>query len=187
MFDHPVHQGGVEAICFGGDERTLLVGGSDATVRIWNLESGEPIHDFKKQAEKASSAGSSQAGNLLAVGMWSDAPHIRLWRRDTFSDYATLRGHFDGVTGLAIFRDGKTLISSSGDQTVRIWDLSTLRQRFVFDGSPYIFHCLGISPDERTLAAGARDGTIRLYRAASPEEVQAAPGWSRLPEDEATP
>ncbi len=62
----------------------------------------------------------------------------------------------------------------------------TREQRFTIDGGTSIFESLAVSPDERTLAAGARDGTIRLYRAASREEVQAVPKWWRLPEGEST-
>jgi WD40 repeat protein len=83
-----------------------------------------------------------------------------------------------------VFRDGKTLATAGADQTMRLWDIDTSEERFVFDGGTCIFGFLKLSPDGRTLAAGGRDGTIRLYRAASPTEVKAEPGWWRVAEYE---
>ena len=85
---------------------------------------------------------------------------------------------------MRVFEDNKTLASAGGDRTVRLWDIATREERFVFDGGTCIFEFLAVSPDERTLVAGGRDGTIRLYRAAAAEEVQMEPSWWRLPDDE---
>jgi WD40 repeat protein/tRNA A-37 threonylcarbamoyl transferase component Bud32 len=175
------HQDRVRCLCFCSDERTLLTGSEDRSAALWDVEQGKRIHSFDKQADWVSAVGCSTDGGMLAFGTWSGVPSLTLWRRINCAQYGVLGGHTDAVTGVTLFQDGKTLMSASADRTLRIWDLSTREERFFIDGGPSIFACLTVSPDERTIAASAQDGSIRLYRAASPKEVQAVPGWWRLP------
>ncbi|HEY9813702.1 MAG TPA: hypothetical protein V6D31_09230 [Candidatus Sericytochromatia bacterium] len=36
----------------------------------------------------------------------------------------TLKGHAGGIYALAFTQDGKTLISGSGDKSIKVWQLS---------------------------------------------------------------
>jgi WD40 repeat protein len=49
----------------------------------------------------------------------------------------TLGGHWGGIEGLALSPDGKTLVFSAADQTVRIWDVPSAIERMVF-GTPAV-------------------------------------------------
>ena len=46
---------------------------------------------------------------------------------ETGSHVRTFAGHVDRITDLAISVDGKWLLSSSMDRTLRIWDIPTSR------------------------------------------------------------
>ena len=73
VFDRRMHQQGGGAVCFCGDEGTLLTGGFDCTARLWDLKQEHPIYDFGRQADWVVSTGSSHDGGLLAAGIWADA------------------------------------------------------------------------------------------------------------------
>jgi WD40 repeat protein len=47
----------------------------------------------------------------------------------TGEELVRLPGHSDYVYSLAFSPDGKTLVSSSGDTTLRLWDTEPLRLR----------------------------------------------------------
>jgi WD40 repeat protein len=68
-----------------------------------------------------------------------------------------LRGHSHYTFSLDFFPDGRTLISSNGDGTVRLWDTvqgkETRRVQQEAD-------CVVTAPDGRTFAAWGRDGII---------------------------
>jgi WD40 repeat protein len=54
---------------------------------------------------------------------------VRLWDAATGEEFVRLPGHADYVYSLAFSPDGKTLVSSSGDTTLRLWDTEQLRER----------------------------------------------------------
>ena len=55
---------------------------------------------------------------------------VRLWDAATGEELVRLPGHSDYVYSLAFSPDGKTLVSSSGDTTLRLWDTEPLRLRY---------------------------------------------------------
>ena len=55
---------------------------------------------------------------------------ILLWDVATGEEVARLKGHTNYVWSLAFSPDGKTLVSGSGDGTVRLWDTQPLRVRY---------------------------------------------------------
>jgi WD40 repeat protein len=54
---------------------------------------------------------------------------VRLWDAATGEELVRLPGHSDYVFSLAFSPDGHTLVSSSGDTTLRLWDTKPLRAR----------------------------------------------------------
>jgi len=55
---------------------------------------------------------------------------VRLWDAATGEELVRLPGHSNYVFSLAFSPDGKTLVSSSGDTTLRLWDTEPLRARY---------------------------------------------------------
>ena len=49
-------------------------------------------------------------------------------------ELAVLRGHTNIVWTIALSADGRTLASGSSDQTVKVWDISSGKERFTLRG-----------------------------------------------------
>src|SRR5262245_43185036 len=72
-------------------------------------------------------------------------------------------GHTNNVVGIAFTPDGKTLVSSSLDKTIRFWDVSTGKQSQIIRHTEP-FGPIACSPDGKTLAAlSDRDRVVILY------------------------
>ncbi|XZE53584.1 protein kinase domain-containing protein [Planctomycetaceae bacterium SH139] len=177
IFDQPAHDRTVRSITFCGDENTILAGSNDFSASLWNVKDGSRIHLFSNHSDFVTAVAYASGDQLFVTGGYDSAPYVRLWRGDSLTQSQRLQGHTLGVSGLQVFRDGRTVASAGIDRTIRIWDIRHQQERAILNGGTDIFQSIALSPDQRTLAAGCRDGKIRLFRAASPEQVESASGW----------
>ncbi len=74
----------------------------------------------------------------------------------------TLTGHTDSVDSLAFSADGQTIVSGSGDNTIKIWNLRTGQLTTTLT-EPYSVVGVAISPDGQTLASGGNDVTVKIW------------------------
>jgi WD40 repeat protein len=81
-------------------------------------------------------------------------------------------GHGNVLWGVAASPDGRRLMTSSHDYTVRVWDVETGRQLRVLNG--HTDHVKGVAflPDGRRGLSGADDDTLRLWDLESGRELR---------------
>jgi WD40 repeat protein/serine/threonine protein kinase len=87
--------------------------------------------------------------------------------RDTasFSVIRTFAGHSDEIHSIAFRPDGRYALSSSADQTIRLWEVSSGKCPRVFVGHQDGVTCAKFSPDGRYVLSGSKDQTLRLWEA----------------------
>jgi len=83
-----------------------------------------------------------------------------------------MRGHTDGVNGVAFFNDGHRVVTGSQDKTLRIWDV----QNGTLLGEPLQGHqgsvySVAVSPDDRRIASGVLNQTVIIWDVASKQIV----------------
>ncbi len=72
-------------------------------------------------------------------------------------------GHTDAVTSVAFSPDGKTALSTSADQTLRLWNVATGQPIRTFQGHTDFVTSVAFSPDGKTALSASEDTTLRLW------------------------
>src|SRR5262245_31632615 len=79
--------------------------------------------------------------------------------------------HVAPIHVIAFAPDGKT-VATGGDQTVRLWDTATGKERRRFDGNYHGSRAVAFTPDGECLAACTADHKVRLYEATTGQPVR---------------
>ncbi len=164
------HRYTVVAVVFSPDGKMLATGSERRGVTLWDVATGEPKTTMTRHTGRVASVAFSPDGKTLASG--GEDRTVNLWDVATGKPKRTLKGHTGGVSSLAFSPDGKTL-ASSGPKTVTLWDVAVGEPKTTLTGHTGAVECVAFSPDGKTLASGSWDGTVRLWRAATEEEVLA--------------
>ena len=110
----------------------------DRSVRLWNLETGEVVHQWQLDSGWVRMVDISPDGRYIASGSWdrNRGGFIRIWDIETGEEVRTLYGHSNLVTGVEFTPDSQQIVSVSWDRSMRVWQISTgieLQRYDVFD------------------------------------------------------
>jgi WD40 repeat protein len=78
---------------------------------------------------------------------------------------ALLRGHLQDITGVAVSKDSKAIVSASEDRTLRVWDAetNTEQRRLYHPTAVKAVACTPRDADKNLCLTGAADGVARLW------------------------
>jgi WD40 repeat protein len=90
----------------------------------------------------------------------------------------TLRGHSDAVLSIAFSPDGKRVVTTSLDKTVKVWDLANGVELLSLGGHSGPAYAVTFSPDGRRLATASADNTAKVWDSTTGEDLLTLRGHS---------
>ena len=147
------HTGGVRAVAVTPDGKTAVSAGSDSTLRVWDLASGQTRRTLEGQTSVAVTPDGKTA---VSAG---DDDALRVWDLTSGQMLRTLKGHTLPVLAVAVTPDGKTAVSASYDNTLRVWDLASGQARRTLKGQTSV----AVTPDGKTAVSAGDDNTLRVW------------------------
>ncbi|KAK9674108.1 hypothetical protein RND81_12G211700 [Saponaria officinalis] len=170
------HERRVWSVDFSPADPTLLASGSDdGSVKLWSINQGASVATIKTKANVCCVKFSSDSGRSIAFG---SADH-RIYYYDLRNPrvpLCTMIGHNKTVSYIK-FVDSQTLVSSSTDNTLKLWDLSSCISRVVqdpvqtFTGHTNMKNFVGLSVSDGYIATGSETNEVFVYHKAFPMPV----------------
>ncbi len=180
----------VRAVSFSPDGQILASGGSDHTVRIWQVSDGRQLQVLDVGSIDPSSislAFHPQGNKIAAAGL---AKEIKIWSidgqlvRTIKVDYKDSRQTSNspfleaypklsllGTTSLRFSPDGQVLAAGSVDGTIKLWDLSKIEKNTNGNDKEiinllahdHIIYSIAFHPSLPILLSGSGDRTLKLW------------------------
>ena len=125
------HTNAVQALAYSPDGSTLASGGDDATVRLWDLSTGEEVRRFDHAGDVTALVVLPGGREFLTA---CQDTFLRRWDVETGAELQRLEGHTSRVVSLDLSADGNWALSGGGDRAVRLWDLQAGKLAQTFTG-----------------------------------------------------
>ncbi|KAI0314709.1 WD40-repeat-containing domain protein [Amylostereum chailletii] len=137
------HTDSASSVAFSPDERYLASCAGDNMIIIWDVQSGAQAFQHSTGLD----------------------PVIHLLDIKTGQISAEFVGHRGAILHLEFSLDGRRLISSDADDTVRVWDTTPMMSRMLplRDDHMDWVHSVAISPDGSLVASGGDDNRVSLH------------------------
>ncbi|MEM7152977.1 MAG: protein kinase [Myxococcota bacterium] len=159
-------EGALSSLAFSPDGTRLATAGQGAEVRIWEVPAGTLSSTLSADAQGVvyDLAYSPDGARLVTVG--ADAAG-KVWDVSTGQRVASMLGHEQEITVVAIAPDGTQVATASDDGTARTWALETGEPVAVLPGHRDRVKDLAYSADGARLATVSWDATGRIFDPAS--------------------
>ena len=174
------HQGGALAVSPDGKMLLTNVHFSGGGLHLWDVATGKklpgiPPDHHNRVIVKCVVFSPDSKALIKTRSQYESTIHV--WDMAARKERQHFGGHFkvkdpDGdevevptylaITYLAISPNGKTLAGAAGDQTIRLWDVDTGKERRL-EGHRGTVTSLAWSADGKTLVSGSNDGTALVW------------------------
>ncbi|MHC4474256.1 MAG: hypothetical protein ACYTEL_01340 [Planctomycetota bacterium] len=165
------HQGRAIAVIYSPDGRTIVSGGDDRAVVVWEADSGRVLHRLLGHTGKVYAVALSRDGRILASGSRVNGQVI-LWDAKKGRKLLELPRQ-DSVHWLAFAPDGKMLATVSAS-AVHLCDVATGSEVRQFEGRRVFW--VGFAGNGKAIAAAGGRGTesswLRLFSVADGKEMR---------------
>jgi F-box/WD-40 domain protein MET30 len=142
-------------MCLQFEDNILMTGSYDATVKIWDTDTGEELRTLKGHT---SGVRCLQFDDTKLITGSLDRS-IRVWNWRTGECLSKYNGHTESV--IALHFDSTLLASASVDHTVKIWNFKD-KSTFILP-HPEGVNAVKIDTASRTVLTACDDGAARLW------------------------
>ncbi|KAK1140578.1 hypothetical protein N8T08_010215 [Aspergillus melleus] len=148
------HTNGV--MCLQFEDNILATGSYDATIKIWDTETGEELRTLYGHE---SGIRCLQFDDTKLISGSMDRS-LKIWNWRTGECISTYTGHRGGVIGLHF--DSTILASASVDKTVKIWNFED-KSTCLLRGHTDWVNAVRVDTTSRTVFSASDDCTVRLW------------------------
>ncbi|MDB9311170.1 WD40 repeat domain-containing serine/threonine-protein kinase [Aphanizomenon sp. CS-733/32] len=171
------HSHAVKSLAFHPHGQILASGSWDKTIKIWDVNTGLALNTLTGHKLQVNAVAFSPQGQLLASASYDRT--VRVWKLENgnFHLLTTLLGHTWAVLTVAFSpTDPHLLATGSGDNTIKLWDVSTDELISTLSGHSWSVVAVAFSADGETLISGSWDKTVKIWQISTKLEIASLVG-----------
>ncbi len=155
------HEGEVFSCAYAPDGRTVLSGGWDGHLRLWDAADGSPLAAVPTGPKPLSFCGHTPDGRSWLSG--SMEGQLTYWDAVTHQTQLSFMAHTRPISAVSYAADGLLLASASWDRLVMLRKAGKEREGRPLAGHQDIVAGCCFTPDGAWLLSWSHDGTVRLW------------------------
>lgn len=179
------HTDSVVQVQFSHDGTLLATAGLDAITKIWDVNTGTLLHNLEGPTESVECICWHSKGPILLSGGGDGVGWM--WNSRLGKVMNVFTGHSASITDAKFTLDGKKLITTSYDKTIRIYDPKSPQPIHViqegsssvpFHQEPIITFALPKDPESEIIVSGSSDGLACVLNTNTGKQIATYQGHS---------
>ena len=160
---------------FSPDGNLLVASGS--TTSVWNADTGRAMYQVEGFLGQFVAGGRKFTTKVFHFPFSvRHRSKFCLWDAKTGNrladfPYTAFPGHFGGTTSFTVSPDGRSVVTTGNDSTVRVWDTRSGETAAILWGHAQPTQCSIFFPDGRHVATGSWDGTVIVWNIQDGTEI----------------
>lgn len=156
------------------DGKTLVTGGEDRSVRLWDVASGKQLRSFQGHLTKLSAVTARGDGGQIASG--SEDGAIRIWDLNAVDEHRALTEATDSLWAVVYSPDGKHIAAAGSDLAIRVYDAQTGKLEATLTGAKSPVTALAFFPDSNRLVSAGGDRVVVVWDVARQKPIKELAG-----------
>jgi cell division cycle 20-like protein 1 (cofactor of APC complex) len=119
------HKAAVKAMAWSRYQNGLLATGggtTDRCIKLWDITTGRSKGSMDTGSQVCNMIWGVNSNELVTTHGYSNN-HIAVWKFNPLKCIAQLTGHYSRVVYLSMSPDGESIVTGSGDETLRFWQV----------------------------------------------------------------
>lgn len=152
---------GASVLCLAisSDGKFLASGGLSKCVYIWNPDTMELLHTFRKHMKSVTGLAFRKGTHQLFSA--SEDKSVKIWNLDEMSYVETLFGHQTPITSVDALSADRAITAGGGDNSIRIWKVVEESQ-LIFNGHKGSIESVRLVTEDHFVSCGM-DGDLCLW------------------------